>query len=54
MEDIVAAVIGTVVLLGFAGGLAWQIGALPLTLITVLVLAMAVFDVFFALRSRPR
>jgi len=52
MEDVNAAVIGTLILLGFAGGLAWQIGALPLTIITFLVLSMAVIDVVHALRDR--
>jgi hypothetical protein len=52
MEDLVSAIIGTLILLGFAGGLAWQIGAQPLSLITCLVLVMAVIDMGLALRNR--
>jgi hypothetical protein len=52
MEDLVPAVIGTLILLGFAGGLAWQIGALPLSIITAVVLLMAVIDVLRAMRNR--
>jgi hypothetical protein len=52
MEDTAAAVIGILILLGFAGGLAWQIGALPLTIITCLVLLMAILDVALTLRDR--
>jgi hypothetical protein len=51
MEDIVAAVIGIAIMLGFAGGLAWLIGAPPLVIITALVLAMAVIDVVRSLRE---
>ena len=52
MEDVNAAVIGTLILVGFAGGLAWQVGAPPLTIITCVVLLMAVIDVVLALRNR--
>jgi hypothetical protein len=51
MEDIVAAVIGIAIMLGFAGGLVWLIGASPLVIITALVLAMAVIDVVRSLRE---
>ena len=39
-------------MLGFAGGLAWQIGAPPLLIITAVVLAMAVIDVVRTLREQ--
>jgi hypothetical protein len=45
MDDLVAAVIGIALMLAFAGGLAWLIGAPPLVIITIIVLAMAVIDV---------
>jgi hypothetical protein len=52
MEDLVAAVIGIALMLAFAGGLAWLIGAPPLLIITALVLAMAVVDVVRTLREQ--
>ncbi len=52
MDDRIAAVIGIVVMLAFAGGLAWQVGAPPLLIITMIVLAMAVFDVVRTLREQ--
>jgi hypothetical protein len=54
MEDIVTATIGILIMLGFAGGLAWLIGAPPLLIITVVVLAMAVVDVVRTLREQAR
>jgi O-antigen/teichoic acid export membrane protein len=54
MDDIVAAIIGIAIMLGFAGGLAWLIGAPPLLLITVAVLAMAVTDVWRTLRQQAQ
>jgi hypothetical protein len=53
-EDVIAAVIGIAIMLGFAGGLAWLIGAPPLLIITVVVLAMAVVDVVRTLRDQAR
>ena len=41
-------------MLAFAGGLAWLIGAPPLLIITVVVLAMAVIDVVRTLREQAR
>ena len=52
MEDIVAAVIGIAIMLGFAGSLAWLIGAPPFLIITVVVLAMAIIDVVRTLREQ--
>jgi hypothetical protein len=54
MDDVVAAIIGIAIMVGFAGGLAWLIGAPPLVLITVVVLAMAVTDVWRTLREQAR
>ena len=51
MEDLIPAVIGIVLMLAFAGGLAWMIGSPPLLIISLLVLAMAVIDV---VRTAPR
>jgi hypothetical protein len=51
MESLNCALVGTVILVAFAGGLAWQIGALPLSIITCGVLAMAVIDVVLTLRD---
>jgi uncharacterized membrane protein len=52
MEDVVAAIIGVAIMVAFAGGLIWLIGAPPLVIITALVLAMAVLDVVRTLRER--
>jgi hypothetical protein len=52
MEDVNAAVIGILLMLGFAGGLAWQVGAPPLLIITAVVLVMAVIDVVRTLREQ--
>ena len=52
MEDRIAAIVGILVMLGFAGGLAWQIGSLPLLIITAVVLVMAVVDVVRTLREQ--
>jgi hypothetical protein len=52
MDDLVAAVIGIALMLAFAGGLAWLIGAPPLVIITIIVLAMAVIDVVRTLREQ--
>jgi hypothetical protein len=51
MDDLVAAVIGIALMLAFAGGLAWLIGAAPLVIITIIVLAMAVTDVVRTMRE---
>ena len=51
MEDVIAAVIGIVLMLAFAGGLAWLIGSPPLLIIIGGVLLMAVFDVVRTLRE---
>ena len=51
MEDLIAAVIGIVLMLAFAGGLAWLIGSPPLLIIIGGVLLMAVFDVVRTLRE---
>jgi hypothetical protein len=52
MADVVAAIIGIAIMVGFAGGVAWLIGAPPLLLITVAVLVMAVTDVWRTLREQ--
>jgi hypothetical protein len=52
MDDLVAGVIGIALMLAFAGGLAWLIGAPPLVIITIIVLAMAVIDVVRTLREQ--
>ena len=51
MEDLIAATIGIVLMLAFAGGLAWMIGSLPLLIISLLVLLMAVIDVVRTVRE---
>jgi membrane protein implicated in regulation of membrane protease activity len=51
MEDIIAAIIGLALMLAFAGGLAWLIGAPPLVIVIAAVLAMAVIDVVRTLRE---
>jgi NADH:ubiquinone oxidoreductase subunit 6 (subunit J) len=52
MDDLVAAVIGIALMLAFASGLAWLIGAPPLVIITIIVLAMAVIDVVRTIREQ--
>jgi hypothetical protein len=52
MDDLVAAVIGIALMLAFASGLAWLIGAPPLVIITIMVLAMAVIDVVRTIREQ--
>jgi ABC-type xylose transport system permease subunit len=52
MEDVISAVIGIVLMLAFAGGLAWLIGSPPLLIIMGAVLVMAVFDVVRTLREQ--
>jgi hypothetical protein len=52
MEDLVAAVIGVVIMVAFAGGLIWLIGAPPLVIIAILVLAMVVADAVLSLRGQ--
>jgi hypothetical protein len=52
VEDIVAGAIGIALMLAFAGGLAWLIGAPPLLIITALVLVMAIIDVVRTLREQ--
>jgi hypothetical protein len=52
MDDLVAAVVGIVLMVAFAGGLAWLIGQPPLLIITVVVLTMAVIDVWRTLREQ--
>jgi ABC-type xylose transport system permease subunit len=54
MEDVISAVIGIVLMLAFAGGLAWLIGSPPLLIIMGAVLVMAVFDVVRTLREQGR
>jgi hypothetical protein len=54
MDDLVAAVIGIALMLIFAGGLAWLIGATPLVIITIIVLAMAVIDVVRTVREQTK
>jgi Flp pilus assembly protein TadB len=51
MQDLAAAFIGIAIMVAFAGGLVWLIGASPLVIITALVLAMAVIDVVRTLRE---
>jgi ABC-type bacteriocin/lantibiotic exporter with double-glycine peptidase domain len=52
MEDLIAAVIGIVLMLAFAGALAWMIGSPPLLIIIGGVLLMAVLDVVRTLREQ--
>jgi hypothetical protein len=52
MEDFVTAIIGVAIMVAFAGGLIWLIGAPPLVIIAVLVLAMVVADAVLSLRER--
>jgi hypothetical protein len=52
MEDLVAAIVGISLMLGFAGGLAWKIGAPPFLIITAVVLLTAVVDVVITLRGQ--
>jgi hypothetical protein len=54
MDDLVAGVIGIALMLAFAGGLAWLIGAPPLVITTIIVLAMAVIDVVRTLREQAK
>jgi hypothetical protein len=54
MEDLIAAIIGISLVLAFAGGLAWLIGALPLLIVIGVVLAMAVIDMVRTLRDQSR
>ena len=54
MEDVISAVIGIVLMLAFAGGLAWLIGSPPLLIIIGGVLLMAVLDVVRTLREQAR
>jgi hypothetical protein len=54
MEDVISAVIGIVLMLAFAGGLAWLIGSPPLLIIIGGVLLMAVIDVWRTLREQGR
>jgi hypothetical protein len=53
MNDRAIAGIGIGLLLAFAGGIAWKVGSLALLIITITVLAMAVFDVVRTLRGQP-
>jgi hypothetical protein len=52
MDDLFAAIIGIALMVAFAGGVAWLIGAPPLLIVTVVVLAMAVIDVVRTLRKQ--
>jgi hypothetical protein len=52
MEDVIAAIIGLALMVVFAGGLVWLIGAPPLLIIAILVLGMAVADVVRSLREQ--
>jgi uncharacterized membrane protein len=54
MQDVAAAVIGVAIMVAFAGGLVWLIGAPPLVIITALVLVMAVIDVVHSLREQSQ
>jgi hypothetical protein len=54
MDDRITAAIGILLMLAFSGGIAWKVGAPPLLVITVAVLAMAVFDVVRTLRDQTR
>jgi Flp pilus assembly protein TadB len=54
MQDVVAAVIGVAIMIAFAGGLIWLIGAPPLVIITALVLAMVVIDVVRSPREQSQ
>jgi energy-converting hydrogenase Eha subunit H len=54
MQDVVAAAIGVALMSAFAGGLIWLIGALPLVIITALVLVMVVTDAVRTLREQRR
>jgi energy-converting hydrogenase Eha subunit H len=54
MNDLIPAVIGVAVMAAFAGGLIWLIGALPLVIITALVLVMVVTDAVRTLREQRR
>ena len=51
MIDRIAATIGLVIVLAFAGGIAWKVGAPSLLIVTAAVLAMAVFDVVRTLKG---
>ena len=51
MDDRIAAFLGIVIMLAFAGGIAWKVGSPSLLIITTVVLAMAVFDVVRTLRD---
>jgi hypothetical protein len=52
MDDRIGATLGIVMMLAFSGGIAWKVGAPPLLIITIAVLAMAVFDVVRTLRGQ--
>jgi hypothetical protein len=52
MSDRIGAIIGILIMLAFAGGIAWKVGSPPLLVITTGVLAMAVFDVVRTLRGQ--
>jgi hypothetical protein len=52
MDDLVAAIIGIAIMVAFAGGVAWLIGAPPLLIVTAAVLVMAVVDVVRTLREQ--
>jgi hypothetical protein len=52
MSDRIGAIIGVVIMLAFAGGIAWKVGSPPLLIITISVLAMAVVDVVRTLRDQ--
>ena len=52
MSDRIGAIIGVVMMLAFAGGIAWKVGSPPLLIITTAVLAMAVFDVVRTLKGQ--
>ena len=54
MNEWIPAVIGVVLMAAFAGGLIWLIGALPLVIITALVLVMVVTDAVRTLREQRR
>lgn len=54
MGNMIAAILGFVLLAAFVGGLAISIGAVPFSIIAVIVLAMALADVVQSIRSEMK
>jgi hypothetical protein len=46
LEDAIAAIVGFLLMAAFAVGLAFTIGALPLIIVTVIVVAMAAVELW--------